>query len=320
MSGPIVAPPRTHPTPPTITDDPIVISLDLEQLYNEATQVPENVKALLPNPEDNIPSLLTATNIPPLLTSKPALPPVESIITNTEVRWDEGDLFRLPVPPSDWLGRLELKLPEKLRSSPRPISLQHPTAAGHYFPLWVVNVWRPLQHAAQQREGWAASMKWLQARGKQRADIGEAKELMERMSWGMIVWPLSEPSMMSVGLLSELLSSKWLRERHFELFASYLASRNQPNVGKWWIGDANLAAFMLASFSKRNAAKKNAVKPRGTLLDGYRDTIIKGGYERLIFPANINGNHWIVFSVEVAQRKFCFGTCLALRSRGTCIY
>ena len=44
-----------------------------------------------------------------------------------------------------------------------------------------------------------------------------------------------------------------------------------------------------------------------TCVRGVADVAEEGWYKQLIFPANINGKHWIVVGVDVVRRVFKFG-------------
>ncbi|KAF9641889.1 hypothetical protein BDM02DRAFT_3194339, partial [Thelephora ganbajun] len=48
-------------------------------------------------------------------------------------------------------------------------------------------------------------------------------------------------------------------------------------------------------------------------LNKYQDTITAHGYKRLLFPANLNSNHWIVFEVDLTKNQFCYGDSLGDR-------
>lgn len=42
-------------------------------------------------------------------------------------------------------------------------------------------------------------------------------------------------------------------------------------------------------------------------LNSYQEKITVHGYKYLFFPANLNNNHWIVFSVDLIKNQFCYG-------------
>jgi len=104
----------------------------------------------------------------------------------------------------------------------------------------------------------------------------------------MTIWAINE-STTPLGLIAEFLSYKWLREQHLEVFASYLAFRTKGSVGTWWIGGL---AFPTLISALPPVPRQTAGGGGGGLRD-FQKVFTTGGYKHLLFPANINVNHWI---------------------------
>lgn len=141
----------------------------------------------------------------------------------------------------------------------------------------------------------------------QDAEVYEARELMRRTPWGKRIWALMGADSSSfVGVLAGLLSVDWLSERHLDTLASYLnfrASRYGRGAAECWIGDVYFSICLKGVYRETKTSISNNVD-----LGKYRDTIVAHCYKRLFFPANLNGNHWITFGVDLTKKEFCYGT------------
>jgi len=110
------------------------------------------------------------------------------------------------------------------------------------------------------------------------------------------------PSTSSIGVFAILLSTGWLRERHINVFASYLAFKARGHVDRLWIRGLHLSVLLKALPEKPKWAEG-----AGKGLVPFERMFTEGGYKNLLFPANINDSHWILFSVDIEERVFCFG-------------
>ena len=91
------------------------------------------------------------------------------------------------------------------------------------------------------------------------------------------------------------------------VFASYLAFRTRELMGEMWIGGLYLSVLLKALPEKPDWKGGD-----GKGLLQFAEEFTTKGYKHLIFPANVNRNHWIVFKVDVEERAFCIGTLLYL--------
>jgi len=293
--------------------EPINVEWTSGALHDKVIQVPSNVEAILPSPATTIQSLLSFEGLPacPSLLAN-ELPSPASCITDKEAQWTCDELLESPVLPRTWLG--DLWLEQKLSKS-RTISLQHPTNHTLYLPPWGITMWYSILHTVEQRGQWVDAIDWLSSQQSDSLDSTKVMALVGKVPWGMTIWAINE-STSPIGILAELLSHKWLREWHLGTFASYLASRIKEHVGKWWIGGADFPTFIsgLPETPRRTAGGSMG-------LEGFQDIFAAGGYEHLLFPANVNKNHWIVFCVDIKRREFCFGVYFhSTRCEYTCTY
>lgn len=275
---------------------PIAISPTVESLYTRATWVPDDFEINLPSDTLPISSLLATEGLPTVLNNVAIeLLDAPSCLVADEPRWTDTELRQSPLPPGVWLGTLELELARRIHSKDQPASIRHPSITTLYLPLWAVSVWRETLTAVEERDGWMKAREWLQS---QAFDVSGAMELLERIPWGMKVGLIVENS--SFGIFTDLLSTRWLIERHLNAYAAYLASRLavEDPVG-WWVGGLQLP-FLVKTLPPGKSGW-------GTDLRAIRDELIAKGYKCLLFPAHVDGNHWIVFRVDVEPRTFRFG-------------
>lgn len=128
---------------------------------------------------------------------------------------------------------------------------------------------------------------------------------MGRILWGMKAWALPYAASSPVGVFGELLLTSWVKERQLNTIASYLnfhASKSTGNAGECWAGDAQLSAYVIEVYTMEKAA----LSIHSELMK-YQDFITTKSYKYLIFPANLNNKHWIIFSVDLVKKQFCYG-------------
>jgi hypothetical protein len=304
--------------PAPVVMDPVIEPLILSStafgpLYDTVVQIPDDHSDLGNHirPTDTV-SALVNLDLPNLPTDNDNLLLVESCITNVDVCYTRDQLLRSLVPLRLWLGAIEVCLNQLLLLDPHPISLRHPTVPGLYLPLWVVTVWGVLLQALEQQAIWGRAQEWLEARGAQDTYSHMAKELMGQVVWRTTIQRLKPTS--QIRLLAELLSPIWLRECHLDLFALYLGSHPMAHAGRQWFGGADLAILM-------RALPPASKIPNATLtadLMHYQEWVTSGSYDYLLFPAHVNGNHWVVFSVDVRGKTFCFGMRSTFLVMSTC--
>ena len=156
-----------------------------------------------------------------------------------------------------------------------------------------------------QKGEWERAECWVSSQ-VQDTKVYEARELMRRVPWGMKIWALHGADSSSVvGVLAGLLSTEWVRERHLDTLASSLnfcAAKDRNGAEECWVGDVYLSVCLKRVY---RAAKRSINEDWD--LKKYRDTITTNGYKRLFFPANLNGNHWIVFGVDLVKKEYCYG-------------
>ena len=288
--------------PATIMSSTISLDSAPQALYDKVTQIPKDVKALLPPRTHSITSFVT-WNLPDTISSpSDALPDAESSIIAELSSWTPELLVKSPIPPLKWLAALDQRLMEWLKAGDTPFSLQHPTVPDLRLPPWGISFWCMVLDVGKERARWERAQSWVASEGSQGMEVSIIEELMERVPWGMMVRTSPDVDC-PLGFMSVFLSTGWLAERHFDVFASYLSERIKGYADGWWVGGPYLALLVkgIAKLPDR------LPKPDGDL-EHLGKMIVDGKYEQLIFPANLNGNHWITVHIDVARKEFCFGT------------
>lgn len=157
----------------------------------------------------------------------------------------------------------------------------------------------------EQRDKWRAAEGWLSKR-VQDSEIRKARDLLEKVPWGLRLWPLAGPDKETrVGHLAELLSNEWLGERHIDTISSYLNAQVQGEPGS---RPTNLVAGLdLQAYLSNNSRSTAETMQSHEGLRMYARRISDHKYSRLFIPAHVGGNHWIVFSVDFEKYTFEYG-------------
>ena len=156
-----------------------------------------------------------------------------------------------------------------------------------------------------ERDKWIAAEEWLLKR-VQNSEIRQARNLLEKVPWGLRLWSLTGRDRESrIGHLAELLSNGWLGERHINTISSYLNTRaQQESVSNptSLVADLDLQFYL----SHNSGATAETIRAHAGL-KMYAQRVSDHKYSRLFIPANVGGNHWIVFSMDFEEQKFEYG-------------
>ena len=259
-------------------------------------QVESIIRLILP-PSEGSASILVTCSPPAIIDPNAPLLSVFDCLTSTETRWTDGALIHSPVPPLTWLHDLETALDGC--ESP-VVSIRHPTVPDLYAPPWALYFWFEYLVGIQEQNLWKTAKDSLERLHTQGVDGSSALRLMDRVPWQMALWCEDDDTSL-VGIISELLiPTAWLRERHLNAYATYLNFCGREDG--WWIGRVGFSNEL------KKLAKPSRMSPgQKGLLHRCREDITSGQYDHIVFPANINDNHWIVFEVDVKQRWFRYG-------------
>ena len=275
--------------------------------FLQVTDVPKDVSSQLP--AETVPvSVLLESNIPGRLSDTSVIRPAHLSFSLLDPCWTIGELFATPLPPRVWLNTLENNLSQMWSSGKLSIIPPSSSNPDLRLPLWVVSFWNMAVEAAEQRDKWKAAEEWLLGR-IQDPSIREARKLLNKIPWGLRLWSLtSHDKETRIGHLAGLLSDEWLSERHIDTISSYLNSRawNKPESRPTSLVAGLDLQIYLSANARATAETIRAHKGLGT----YVEQISDHRYSRVFIPANVGGNHWIVFSVDFEENAFEYGELL----------
>ena len=298
--------PEQHPTDRPAVDNgqqPIYIDGEDQKAYERVTHIPPEISALFPSPMDSVESLISHNSFSPQPIGGKRLRPAKSCIVDSGVRWRKEDLLTAPIPPLQWIGDLEMELKAQLGAGRHLSALQHPTIPDLRLPLWMVSLWFVIQAIEAQKTLWTEAVTWLSSDAVTGEEVDCASELIKQLKWGTTIWPLLEPTTL-IGLVAELLSTRWLRERHLDLWGLYLTCCAGEGVRDFYIGGVYIAQVL----KQLPAGKEKGMSwaEQGTVFDTLA-IVVKEGFRTILLPANLNQNHWVLFRIDLDKKTFCYG-------------
>ena len=163
-------------------------------------------------------------------------------------------------------------------------------------------VWESVLVSVEEQNKWRVAVDWLASEGEG-SELNIANGLIERAPWGTTMWTLTGGNSHSlIGILSLLLSSGWLAERHLDAYAAFVNKSAQEGAGDVWAAGIYLSALL-----KSNAAKPISDFKALTSLQSFYEEVINAGSNRLFIPANLNNSHWILFQVDLKKKTIVWG-------------
>ena len=157
----------------------------------------------------------------------------ESCLSKQAPNWTPEDLQRTHVPPRAWLSGLDIAITRGWFSG--SWSIEAPVGSNELqFPLWIINFWLEMIEVIEQKEKWKKAQGWMLTMVRS-PEIQEVEKLLDRVPWGLRLWPLTGYNQVTrVGFLAGLLSNEWLAEWHVDMLVAYLNNRlqrgNQPGA------------------------------------------------------------------------------------------
>ena len=277
-------------------------------MANREKVIPKGFEHIIPSEDISISSLLN-THLPTIVTAVNLLRPAKSCVAFEEPNYTEDQLTTMQVPSKEWLTALDTAIIEGWLKGVR--SIEHPSDAKVRFPLWVGTFWMAISEVIQEQRGWQRAQEWVLAlpQGRQ---THEVQAVFDRIPRNTSIWMLpveADRAVTRVSFFAQLLSDKFLAERHIDAFVTYLnimTRRNGPNT------HGILAAYLPLShvLSLYYNATSDKIQ-RCTLLLQYAAVFKQNAtYRILMFPAHVGGvedGHWVVFSVDFAKREYSFG-------------
>ncbi|KAI1783807.1 hypothetical protein LXA43DRAFT_902832 [Ganoderma leucocontextum] len=278
--------------------DSTTLPLYVLQARTDAFAIPEDVQAtLLPLPTlpviDFIDQLLPTKDPPTLLGIKPK----EWFSMHGPTHSALEIIRHRPLPHVDVLRSLEEQAGQLWLDGMQSVRDPRYTG-GEYFPLWALTFWKEATFVLDAQLEWEASGAWLTSVIRSCSDsnvITELKAARTRLS------NLHWNGKISAGLvpateLTQLLGPRWVSGDLVDLMIQNLPTRfgsvTSTGAMVFVAGTSTLVEIQRGSRNKCFGGKKLP------LLYRFERGVRAKQYVRMVFPAFINSNHWIVFHVD----------------------
>jgi hypothetical protein len=275
---------------------------------NKEKVIPKDYENLIPSEGISISSLLK-TPLPTIVSTANLLRPAKSCVACESPSWTEDQLKTMRVPSKEWLMALDGAI---VAGWPRgACSVEHPSDPNIRFPLWVGTFWTALFEVIQQQKEWRRAQEWVLTLTHGR-ETREIQAVFEKIPWKVYVWMLpaeADRAVTKISFFAQLLSDRFLAERHLDAFVAYL---NIQVRRSWLSAPGVLVADLPLSYTLSLHYNATAGKILGCILLLQYTAVFKfnAAYHTLLFPAHVGGvedGHWVVFSVNFAERNYCFG-------------
>ena len=289
-------------SPPPLIDLTIPPHPEMVPSYDFLDRVPDDTLT--------IPRLLS-TRIPRVISDKASIASVKSCVSNRETQYTTDDIFKVEIPPLEWLKAAEKAVKERLErtsgltrggAAPPRTTVQHPRRDDLIFPAWIIPAWFLLYLMARSRDKWRMSNRWLaQYEGSDME--AHSKNLMEQTGWNQ---RLNRPAIYAEEF-TRFASTQWLSANCFDAIIAVLNTRRKR---EWWVSDMELASSvrdLQRRISPAEFAHDESLIELTASLKQWR-------YKRIFVPAHINENHWILFDIDLEALTIAWGRSTTLLS------
>ena len=209
-----------------------------------------------------------------------------------------------PIPPKDWLTKLEKEFGQAWFDGARSITDKRYKFSR--LPLCVLSYWKEMRIVVEKRSVWQAADEWLARWGKNGEQLEEAdraREMMSCLTWGLDITALGAGCHKEN--LTVLLSDNWIDSETIDMMMFDLAARVRldPELRKTTV----VAALNLQMHIRRAYDTGDYSKESVPLLCRYTKLFKEKKRSRLYFPAHISGNHWVPFLIDFKKETIRHG-------------
>lgn len=280
--------------------DPLPIEVQLAR--QQVLALPKTAAALLPS-----------ADIPISEFSKMDLPQVTSgFIMYKARKWfsveepnvNIEDLRLRPVPNEAFLQALDAAFGQSWFDGARSIIDQQKGDDKERLPLWILTFWKKMLHAIRAHAAWTRSSSWLARQQPQDEDQGpiHASQLLESLGWDKQLTCLR--STVTTSMLQPFLSTAWLSTDQIDMMVEWLNVHGQECYPA--VAASKILVVPLIFASALSACSQLVDFKSGNLL--YFEKVIKDKeIEKLYFPINLSGNHWIAGCIDFSKAAVSFG-------------
>lgn len=177
-------------------------------------------------------------------------------------------------------------------------SIKHPSQPNETLPLWVPQIFRWADALLKKQAAWERHLEWLEEAESVEGweeDFGCAvRDALQRCPWLSGLPGLQEGQVASSSGFAILLSNDWLNSDTLECMLDVVRS-DMPNDSTTCVATSWLGQAIQKSPSGRTATVW------GEKLEAY---------DRILFPMNVEGLHWIAVEVDVSKSLISFGDSL----------
>jgi hypothetical protein len=267
--------------------------------FDQASEIPLDVKQYMPNPSLSIPLLLTYSFPLVFDLNDRGLRSASDCLTDLEPSWNIGTLLMALIPHRKWVSDIGIELGKRWGSQKAVLSVQHPGIPDLRLPVWGVAYWEGMTSALKERRRWKSALDWV----LKREDCPERVAVLDTIGstpWGFKMTTIDSDAL--IGSISDLLSNGWLRETHMRNMAAVF---NKACTSGWYASGPILAETIKETLqSGDEQIKANEVLNK--VLDG----VATAKATHIVFTVNLNKNHWIAAHIDITKAKYTYGAFL----------
>lgn len=264
----------------------------------EALALPARCTPLLPDSRLSVLELLTLK-----------LPPKPSVLVTQEAQRafsfddptdDLAMLLKRPIPSDDFIRKLQKVFGPAWFSGARSIV----DARYKYsrLPLAALTYWTEMSIILKKRAAWKQAESWLTRWEREVGFLDEADHariLMGSLSWTARIQALGSDT--GAENLAILLSEEWLDDEVINMLVQeiYARARLNPKLSR----EVAVLPLALQQVVRNAAMRHDYTHP---LLDRCK-RLIANGRQRIYFPVNVGGVHWVPCMVDVEAKVIRYG-------------
>ncbi|KAJ7602215.1 hypothetical protein DFH06DRAFT_1153024 [Mycena polygramma] len=254
-------------------------------------EIPSTFASKLPSPHMTVSEFLTV-RLPQIWGDSTKFSRRTSDWFSTDAPNCEADVvLSTVIPPLSFVRDLEQGISQAWLNGTK--SLVHPTDKNIRLPLWSVTFFRKIIDLEDGHQKWAQSLGWLPQ---------DEHYLLDQVEWnsthpgapdGQSDW-------------TRLIDDEWLSGGNIDGMMHHLQTRLSEHP-------VLESSTIVALLRFQNSITKFATQGiREKFMRRYVDAI-KGGKSKVYFPMHVNNNHWIVFTIDFANKTFGYGDSMARR-------
>ncbi|KAF8328951.1 hypothetical protein F5887DRAFT_1287968 [Amanita rubescens] len=287
---------------------PSPLPIEVVLTRQKELSLPEAAAALLPPAHTPI-DQLTQFNLPQV-SSGFIMYKANKWFSEEEPNIDIKTLRHRPIPNEVFLRELDSALDQLWLGGARSVIDQRAGDDKERLPLWVLTYWKKMAYAIRTQKAWMRSCGWLsrqqlQDTDEERLDIyTRASELLGSVGWDAQLTCLR--STVTISQLQPFLSTAWLSTDQMDIMVEQLNERAQehyPDVA------SKVLIVPLIFASTLSASNQLAQLKTGSLLH-FEKIIREQKIEKIYFPANLGGHHWISGCINFGDGSVSFGDSL----------